>query len=70
MNHMLDIDHLLETSKEEFGRYDWDGTFAEYLDGVEENLGVNVGALVGHSALRRYVIGLATLSQVDLRRHP
>ena len=37
MNHMLDIDHLLETSKEEFGRYDWDGTFAEYLEMVRED---------------------------------
>ena len=34
MNHMLNIDQLLATSKEEFGRYDWDGTFAEYLEMV------------------------------------
>ena len=41
MNHMLDIDHLLETSKEEFGRYDWDGTFAEYLEMVREDPSVS-----------------------------
>ncbi len=41
MNHMLDIDQLLETSKEEFGRYDWDGTFAEYLEMVREDPSVS-----------------------------
>ena len=41
MNHMLDIDQLLETSKEEFGRYDWDGTFAEYLEMVREDASVS-----------------------------
>ena len=40
-------------------KWGWE-TFAEYLDVVEENLGVNVGALVGHSALRRYVMGDAS----------
>ena len=40
MNHMLNIDQLLETSKEEFGRYDWDGTFAEYLEMVREDASV------------------------------
>ncbi len=32
-------------------------TFGEYLDRLDGNLGVNVGFLVGHSALRRYVMG-------------
>jgi len=41
MNHMLDIDQLLETSKEEFGRYDWDGTFTEYLEMVREDPSVS-----------------------------
>ncbi|MBM3673965.1 MAG: amidohydrolase family protein [Actinobacteria bacterium] len=32
-------------------------TFAEYLDRLDGNLGVNAGFLVGHCALRRYVMG-------------
>ena len=32
-------------------------TFAEYLDVLEGRIGVNVLALVGHSAVRRYVMG-------------
>ncbi len=35
-------------------------TFGEYLDSVDTNLGINVGALVGHSAVRRYVMGDAS----------
>jgi N-acyl-D-aspartate/D-glutamate deacylase len=31
-------------------------TFAEYLDAFDDNLGVNAGFMVGHSALRRYVL--------------
>ena len=32
-------------------------TFGEYLDGLEGRIGVNAGFLVGHCALRRYVLG-------------
>lgn len=32
-------------------------TFAEYLDELDGNLGVNAGFLVGHCQLRRYVMG-------------
>jgi N-acyl-D-aspartate/D-glutamate deacylase len=32
-------------------------TFADYLDRLEGNIGVNAGFLVGHCALRRYVMG-------------
>ena len=31
-------------------------TFSEYLDRVEEQIGVNVGCLVGHNAVRQYVM--------------
>ncbi len=41
MNHMLNIDQLLETSKEEFGRYDWSGSFAEYMEMVREDPSVS-----------------------------
>ena len=36
--------------------YGWE-TFGEYLDHIRPGLGVNVGALVGHTALRHYVMG-------------
>jgi len=36
--------------------WSWE-TFPEYLDFVREGLGINVGALVGHSTLRYYVLG-------------
>ena len=32
-------------------------SFAEYLDALDGRIGVNAGFLVGHSALRRYVMG-------------
>ena len=32
-------------------------TFGEFLDGLENGLAVNAGFLVGHCALRRYVLG-------------
>ena len=36
----------------------WDWTsFGDYLDRLEGNLGVNAGFLVGHCALRRWVMG-------------
>jgi N-acyl-D-amino-acid deacylase len=40
-------------------KWGWE-TFGDYLDVVGENLGINVGTLVGHSALRRYVMGDAS----------
>src|SRR5579859_1893717 len=39
-------------------RWTWE-TFAEYLDGLEGRVAVNAGFLVGHCALRRYVMGEA-----------
>ncbi|MEM7365037.1 MAG: amidohydrolase family protein, partial [Pseudomonadota bacterium] len=35
-------------------------SFPEYLDHVRGNLGINVGALIGHSAVRYYVMGDAS----------
>ncbi len=41
---------------------DWSwSTFAEYLDVLDGNLGVNAGFLVGHCALRRHVMGPAAV---------
>jgi N-acyl-D-aspartate/D-glutamate deacylase len=36
--------------------WDWE-TFGEYLGGLDGRIGVNAGFLVGHCALRRYVMG-------------
>ena len=36
--------------------WNWE-TFADYLGRLEGNLGVNAGFLVGHCAIRRYVMG-------------
>jgi N-acyl-D-amino-acid deacylase len=38
--------------------WDWE-SFPEYLDGLRPGLGLNVASLVGHSALRLYVMGEA-----------
>jgi N-acyl-D-aspartate/D-glutamate deacylase len=46
-------------------------TFAEFLDGLDGRLGVNAGFMVGHCALRRWVMGpeaseaLATPAQLE-----
>ena len=48
--------------------WSWE-TFAEYLDRLEGNIGVNAGFLVGHCALRRYVMGEdAVGNEADARR--
>ncbi len=55
-------------------KYDW-RTFGEYLDRLEGALAVNAGFLVGHSALRRVVMGSdavgneSTPEQLDAMRH-
>ena len=36
------------------------GTIGEYLDALDRRLGVNAGVLIGHSAVRRYVMGEAS----------
>ncbi len=36
--------------------FSWE-SFPEYLDHIRDGLGINVGAMVGHSALRHYVMG-------------
>ncbi len=46
---------------------DWEwATFPEYLARVErQRLGINVGVLVGHSAVRRYVLGEASATRAS-----
>src|ERR1700741_4860242 len=38
------------------GEFGWE-TMAEYLDQLDHHLGVNVGNLIGHTAVRHYVMG-------------
>jgi N-acyl-D-aspartate/D-glutamate deacylase len=40
------------------------GTFGDFLDGLEGRIGVNVAAYVGHSAIRRYVMGDEASSRI------
>src|SRR5579885_2762616 len=45
---------------------DWEWTsFADYLERLEGNVAVNAGFLVGHCALRRYVMGGAAVEEGD-----
>ena len=39
--------------------WSWE-TIPEYLDALDQRLGINVAALIGHSAVRRYVMGEAS----------
>ena len=43
--------------------FKWE-SFGQYLDFIRPGLGINVGALVGHSALRYYVMGAASQERV------
>jgi N-acyl-D-aspartate/D-glutamate deacylase len=43
--------------------FKWE-SFGEYLDFIRPGLGINVGALVGHSALRYYVMGANSQERV------
>jgi N-acyl-D-aspartate/D-glutamate deacylase len=44
--------------------FTWE-SIAEYLDALSQRRGVNVGALVGHSGVRRYVMGEAAAQRAD-----
>jgi N-acyl-D-amino-acid deacylase len=39
--------------------WSWE-TIPEYLNALDQRLGINVGSLIGHSAVRRYVMGEAS----------
>lgn len=44
-------------------------TFADFLDGLDGNIAVNAGFLVGHSALRRVVMGDAAVQDTASEAH-
>jgi N-acyl-D-aspartate/D-glutamate deacylase len=53
---MAQVEGMPLVALEEGVPWKWE-TFSEYLDGLEGALAVNAGFMVGHCALRRYVMG-------------
>ncbi|MBX3285736.1 MAG: amidohydrolase family protein [Acidimicrobiales bacterium] len=53
---MASVEGMSVAALEEGVPWNWE-SFADYLDRLEGNVGVNAGFLVGHCALRRYVMG-------------
>ncbi len=53
---MASVEGMSVGALEEGVPWNWE-TFAEYLDRLEGNVGVNAAFLVGHNAVRRYVMG-------------
>lgn len=53
------IEDIKKKTFDEAVPFSW-RTFPEYLDHIRPNLGINVGALIGHSAIRLYVMGAAS----------
>jgi N-acyl-D-amino-acid deacylase len=45
-------------------QFTWE-SIAEYLQALSQRRGVNVGALVGHSGIRRYVMGEAASQRAE-----
>ena len=56
MRMMARVEGMSMQALEAGPAWDW-RTFGEYLDRVDGNLGVNAGFLVGHSTVRRLVMG-------------
>ena len=50
------IEDIKKTTFDEAVPFSWQ-TFPEYLDHIRPKLGINVGALIGHSAIRLFVMG-------------
>ncbi|NKB96944.1 MAG: amidohydrolase family protein [Pseudomonadales bacterium] len=53
------IEDIKKRTFDEAVPFSWE-TFEEYLDFIRPTLGINVAALIGHSALRYYVMGAAS----------
>ena len=53
---MAQVEGMPLKALEQGVEWGWE-TFGEFLDGLEGSIGVNAGFLVGHCALRRYVLG-------------
>ncbi|MGO9451793.1 MAG: N-acyl-D-amino-acid deacylase family protein [Candidatus Binataceae bacterium] len=57
------IEDIKEPTFDEGVPFTWE-SFGQYLDFIRPGLGINVGALVGHSALRWYVMGAESQERV------
>ncbi len=57
------IEDIKKKTFDEAVPFTWE-SFPEYLDHIAPGLGINVGALIGHSALRLYVMGAASQERV------
>lgn len=53
------IEDIKKKTFDEAVPFSWE-SFPEYLEHIRGGLGINVGALIGHSALRFYVMGAAS----------
>jgi N-acyl-D-aspartate/D-glutamate deacylase len=56
LNMMVKVEGMPKAALEQGVPWDW-RSFAEYLDKFDGRLGVNAGFLVGHTAIRRHVMG-------------
>ncbi len=59
---MVKVEGMPLTALEQGLPWDW-RTFGEYLSRLEGQVGVNAAFLVGHSALRRHVMGAASVGE-------
>jgi N-acyl-D-amino-acid deacylase len=57
------IEDIKELTFDEGVPFTWE-SFGQYLDFIRPGLGINVGAMVGHSALRYYVMGAESQERV------
>jgi N-acyl-D-aspartate/D-glutamate deacylase len=60
LNMMVKVEGMPKPALEQGVPWDW-RTYAEYLDRLDGSLGVNAAFLVGHCALRRQVMGEASV---------
>ncbi|MDC0068802.1 amidohydrolase family protein [Gammaproteobacteria bacterium] len=57
------IEDIKQRTFDEAVPFSWK-SFPEYLDYIRPKLGINVGALIGHSAIRLFVMGAASQERV------
>ena len=60
LNMMVKVEGMPKAALENGVPWNW-RSFGGYLDALDGKLGVNAGFLVGHSALRRHVMGAASV---------
>jgi len=63
---MAQVEGMPLAALEQGIEWNWE-TFGQFLDGLQGKIGVNAGFLVGHCALRRYVMGEESLTRSSTR---